>query len=191
MQSAGPYEGADAGLTMENRFYVTDENFANRTEVQVYYEKTYGSWTQIGTGADNASPFAKEGIKGSYAKLTLTVLNRSTVSGSYGTKQLWNGVYRLPAQLYFQTMKGDALAFDPAYLIVRAEFCVDSGGKEALLYGNETNAAKGFCNRWVEEGWKTEYTKPTGGVLRLSYGDVFVFDLKHTLEDDYVVYGTR
>lgn len=182
-QTMGQRSDKKLGMNCNPTFYYVEKDGTNRRRVRLYQKDTLEEIRDI---------------------LTLKSSERTAGKRDILT---WSGSCRIPPDCFivsadadiqtYVAKKGgrislqDAIFLKGGYLIVNLELtsCYDT--KKHLSYRNEKNAKHGYCNMWETEGFQTERIDSENRKFELIQGDVFVFDCKKTIQNDYESYGTH
>lgn len=121
-------------------------------------------------------------------------------------RQRWYGEYYLPGKVYavpkgFDLEKAEKAAgsFDfsetfwlkEGYLLIHFDIVSVKENERYLSYRNEENEKEGYCNMWNQEGFEHKKTDVEQEKWNFEEGDVFLYDLSHSMGIDYRIGGTH
>ena len=124
----------------------------------------------------------------------------------YKALQIWYGEYSLPAEVYvlpkgMQKENGEILNFKingreeeflkDGFVVVKFKITAVRDALSPLLYANEENAGRGYCNMWSLENYKLIRNDISGNIWQFEYGDVLLFDRQSGINEDYLSRGTH
>lgn len=75
------------------------------------------------------------------------------------------------------------------YLILNFEITAKADGKAYLSYFNEKNQSNGYCNMWDTEGMFLKKTDGKGKSFLFHHGDIMIFPVNSSIQDDYLQGG--
>jgi hypothetical protein len=121
--------------------------------------------------------------------------------------QVWQGMYQLSPDLclvdasvdldaYIRGKGGRVSQRDPiflqgGYLLVNFDIRSYTAGSGHLSYINGINAARGYCNMWMLQGFSYQRTDCYGNRFSFQDGDCLLFDRVNNLHHDYESWGTH
>lgn len=196
LKTIGNMRGENDQIVLKPAYYYVHKNTKERKRVDLYTKKELQKISQ---------KLVLEPADRIYQAVTQK--NVDSLERQQSSLQIWHGEYSLPPDIYFvpygtdmksyvsskggRIRQDDPLFLQDGYLIVQFQIQSVSNQKLHLDYVNVENNGRAYCNMWKTEGFFYERVDNRGCVWKFSDGDMFVFDTKRTMYDDYHSVGTH